>query len=47
MRIGDVIIIQEYDPKKLLRKIWRRFEDLSDEDKAEVALEAKKWAQEK
>ena len=31
----------------LLRKIWRRFEDLSDEDKAEVALEAKKWAREK
>jgi len=47
VRIGDIIIIREYDPKKLLRGIWRKFEDMSDEEKIQVALEAKKWARRK
>ena len=47
VRIGDIIIIREYDPKKLLKKIWKKFEDMSDKEKIQVALEAKKWAREK
>jgi len=47
VKIGDIIIIREYDPKKLLKKIWKKFEDMSDKEKIQVALEAKKWAREK
>ena len=47
VRVGDVIIIREYDPRELLRKIWREFEDLSDDEKVQIALEAKKWARRK
>ena len=47
VRIGDIIIIREYDPKKLLQKIWRKFEDMSDDEKKQIALEAKKWARRK
>ena len=47
VRIGDIIIIREYDPKKLLQKIWKEFEDMSDNKKAQIALEAKKWARRK
>jgi len=46
-RIGNIIIIREYDPKKLLRKIWRKFKNLSDNEKVKIALEAKKWVREK
>ena len=44
VKVGDIIIIREYDPKKLLRNIWEKFKDLSDEEKVKIALEAKKWA---
>jgi len=47
VRIGDIIIIREYNPKKLLQKIWRKFEDMSDDEKIQIALEAKKWVRRK
>jgi len=47
VRIGNIIIIREYDPKELLQEIWRKFEDMSDDEKVQIALEAKKWVRRK
>ena len=42
-KIGDVIIIEKCNPKEILREIWKKFEDLSDDEKKKLALDAKKW----
>ena len=45
IRIGDFTIIKRYKSlSAILDKISKKFEGLTEEDKEELAIEAKKWA---
>jgi len=48
IRIGEFAIIKRHKAlSDILDEISKKFEDLSEEDKEKLAIEAKKWVREK
>jgi hypothetical protein len=48
IRIGEFMIIKKHKTlSDILNDTSKRFEDLSEEDKERLAIEAKKWVREK
>ncbi|MCX8183625.1 MAG: hypothetical protein N3F08_04330 [Crenarchaeota archaeon] len=44
IRVGDVYIVEKLNYARILERMGGKFRELSEEEKEELALEAKKWA---